>query len=134
MDRLTALQRSELMSKIKSSNTKFEKGFFKILKNKGVRFKKHYKITGTPDIVIVEKKIAIFLDSDFWHGWKYDKWKLKLKSQFWRDKIERNIKRDLRTRGLLRLQGWKVLRVWEHQIKSKPDIFIVKLLGLLGNK
>lgn len=86
----------------------------------GISYEKHYKgIRGTPDIAIPEKKLAIFVDGDFWHGYRYTSWKKRLNSDFWTRKIERNIARDKRTFAYLRRHGWKVLRVWEHQVTKE---------------
>lgn len=118
-DLLSKKERSVLMSKIRSKNTKFENDFIvalaSITRNKfqiNVPF-----IKGKPDIVFLKKKICVFLDSDFWHGWQYPRWKHLLKDDFWRLKIEKNRVRDRRVTSYLRRSGWKVLRIWEHQIK-----------------
>lgn len=119
-DSLSKDDRSELMSKIKSKRTKFEEDFISFMKdnihedfifNDG-------SIRGKPDIVLKGKKLCVFLDSDFWHGWQYPRWKQLLKNDFWREKIERNRKRDRIITTYLRRKGWMVLRIWEHSIKE----------------
>lgn len=117
MDRVSKEKRSYIMSRIRGKNTVLEKKLFTELKKRGIRFRKHYKkLPGTPDAVILERKIAIFVDGDFWHGWQYPKWKHKL-SKFWQEKIERNRIRDRVNFSKLRLMGWKVVRIWEHNMK-----------------
>jgi len=98
-DLLSKESRSRLMSKIRSNGTKFEQDFERILKN--VTFKKFKtnvaNIKGKPDFLFYKKKLIIFLDSDFWHGWQYPRWKHLLKNDFWKEKIEKNRKRDKKT-------------------------------------
>lgn len=119
-DTLSRAKRSSLMSKIRSKNTKFEVNFIKQLrKGTKLKFKTHIrKIRGNPDIMFEKQKICIFLDSDFWHGWQYPRWKHLLKNDFWRDKIENNRKRDKKTTSFLRKKDWKVIRIWEHNISK----------------
>ncbi len=135
-DSLTKEKRSTLMSKIRSKETKFEKNFIKILKE-GTKKKfltNVVTIKGKPDIVFNNDRIVIFLDSDFWHGWQYPKWKHLLKNDFWRNKIEKNRLRDKRTTIFLRKNGWKVLRFWEHEIKKDIDKTINKVIRCLKIK
>ncbi|MFA5095633.1 MAG: very short patch repair endonuclease [Candidatus Paceibacterota bacterium] len=122
-DRFSKKKRSEIMSKIRSKNTKLEKEFILVLKK--IIHKKFQtnviSIKGKPDIVFQKEKVCIFLDSDFWHGWQYNRWKYLLKNNFWQEKIENNRKRDKKTTNYLRKNGWTVLRFWEHQIKTEID-------------
>ncbi len=120
-DKFSPEVRSRIMSKIRSKNTSIEKIVFKELRREGIHFQKHYrKALGTPDVAIPEKKIAVFIDGDFWHGYRYPQWKKRIKSRFWRKKIEHNRRRDQLYFRTLRRRGWKVMRVWEHQLKSDP--------------
>ena len=96
-DSFTKEKRSEVMSKIRSKETQIEQIVFKYLRKQGVYFKKHYKkASGSPDIALPRKKIAIFIDGDFWHGWQFSKKKGKLPKKYWLAKIESNIQRDKR--------------------------------------
>ncbi len=125
-DKLSTKKRSSLMSHIRSKNTKFETDFIKELRKKTkVKFQTHVRgMRGNPDIVFSKQKICIFLDSDFWHGWQYPRWKHLLKNDFWRNKIENNRRRDIKTTAFLKRNGWKVCRFWEHDIKIKNDCLI----------
>ena len=69
------------------------------------------KMFGNPDFILRRKKIVIFCDGDFWHGYNYEK-KKKPSKKFWRDKIERNMTRDTKVSKKLRREGWSVLRFW----------------------
>lgn len=109
------------MSKIRSSNTQFEKNFaLELKKMTGRKFRINAKnLRGKPDIVFQKEKVCVFLDSDFWHGWQYPRWKKILKNDFWKKKIENTRSRDVKTTAYLRRNGWKVLRIWGHQIDKQ---------------
>jgi DNA mismatch endonuclease, patch repair protein len=128
-DQFTKQQRSALMAKIKSRNTKFERNFIDLLKQTVFApFTLHARtIRGSPDIVFERQKVCVFLDSDFWHGWQYPRWRGRLKNDYWRDKIAKTRKRDARTTAYLKSEGWKVIRVWEHQINANPRKVIEKI-------
>lgn len=132
-DRLSKEKRSALMSKIRSENTRFEQDFIEKLKKRTrKKFRTHERsIRGTPDIVFQKDKVCVFLDSDFWHGWYYPRWKHQLKNDFWREKIENNRKRDRKTTVYLRKSGWTVLRFWEHDLKKDLDGVFLKILNAL---
>jgi DNA mismatch endonuclease (patch repair protein) len=120
-DIFTKEKRSDIMSRIRSKNTEIELVVFKFLRAHDVRFQKHYRgARGTPDVAVPGKRVAVFVDGDFWHGYRYPTWRHKMKKKFWREKIERNRARDRRTFAALRRQGWRVLRVWEHEIVADP--------------
>ena len=129
-------KRSDVMSRIKSKNSKTEKEVFSFLRKNKVYFQKHpRKIFGRPDISIPTRKIAVFIDSDFWHGWQYPKWEHKITSPFWRKKLESNRRRDKLVTRRLRKEGYSVLRVWSHQlvgIHKKPSL--IRILKFLKTK
>lgn len=129
MDKFDKATRSRIMSSIRSEDTLPEKMVFRELRKRGIHFQRHHKKTlGSPDIALPSKKIAIFIDGDFWHGFRYPAWKKRLKSKFWRDKIERNRRRDKLYHQRLRNQGWKVKRIWEHQLKKDFPGTIKKII------
>lgn len=115
----TTKQRSLLMQKIKSKKTKPEIILQKFLRKKGFKFTINYSnLPGNPDIVLLSKKIAIFVDGEFWHGyrWKEKKKKINSNRAYWIPKIERTIARDRQNNKKLKKAGWRVIRLWEHQI------------------
>lgn len=119
-DIFTKEKRSEIMSLIKPKGTKPELLVFSYLRKRKIYFQKHYrKAPGSPDIALPRKKIAVFIDGDFWHGWQFEKRREKLPETYWRAKIEANIRRDKRNFAQLRKAGWKLLRVWEHELRPK---------------
>ena len=112
-------KRSEVMSLIRSRGTKIEKIFLNGLrKNKLKGYRINPKMYSNPDFIFGRHKIAIFCDGDFWHGKDYALLKLKLKNQYWVDKIEKNMARDAKYNQILKKDGWIVLRFWESQIKK----------------
>lgn len=118
------------MSKISSKNTKAELVVFKELRKRKIKFRKHYKkAVGCPDIAIPDKKIAVFIDGDFWHGRNFAKTKKRLPKEYWQEKIASNIARDKRNRARLRRQGWKVLRIWESDIRKSPENIFIKTIN-----
>lgn len=122
MDIFDRKKRSEIMSKIRSENTKAEMIAFSYLRKNGVYFQRHYKkAPGSPDVASPRKKIAVFIDGDFWHGRNYEKLleKHKDKNDYWTNKISRNIRRDKEQEAELSKLGWKVLRIWESDIVRK---------------
>lgn len=114
------------MSRIRSRNTKIDLEMKNILSRTNRSYEMYPKMYGNPDFIIRRKKIAIFCDGDFWHGYKYQEKKRPTK-KFWRDKIERNIAHDRKVSRKLRREGWSVLRFWEHDIQKHPELCIRKL-------
>jgi DNA mismatch endonuclease (patch repair protein) len=115
-----------IMSSIKSKNTRPELILRKALWRKNLRYRINYKkLPGKPDIVFTKKKIVIFCDGDFWHGHNWAlrglsslEDELNGYSEFWRQKILRNIKRDNEINKDLTSRGWTVIRIWESDIKK----------------
>ena len=117
-------QRSYIMSRIKSNDTKIEVNFRKTLWRQGIRYRKNYKrLPGTPDIAITKYRVAIFCDGEFWHGkdWEIKKQKLKGNREFWIAKIERNMNRDRDIDCQLKSMGWVVLHFWGKDIEKSLD-------------
>ena len=121
MDRLTPEQRSKNMKSIKNKDSDIELLLRRELWQRGIRYRKNVKgILGHPDIAFIGKKIAVFCDSEFWHGFEWDKRKNEIKSnrEFWLSKIERNIQRDHEVTEILEAEGWLVIRFWGKDIKK----------------
>jgi len=114
------------MSRIRGRNTKIDLKMKKILSRQKFKFQMYPKMYGNPDFIIKRKRIAIFCDGDFWHGYNYEI-KKKPAKKFWRDKIEQNMNRDRKVSRKLRREGWSVLRFWEHDIEKNPEMCIRKL-------
>ena len=121
MDKYTPEQRRKNMQAVKNKDSKIELLLRKELWSRGIRYRKNVtKIFGKPDIVFISKKIAVFCDSEFWHGYNWEERKGDFKShqEFWIPKIERNIERDKEVTAKLESEGWTVLRFWGKEIKK----------------
>lgn len=121
MDDLTPEQRRKNMQAIKCKDTSIELALRKALWHKGVRYRKNYKqLIGKPDIVLTKYRIVIFCDSDHWHGYDWENRNKRIKSNrdYWIPKIERNMERDKEVSAELESDGWRVIRLWEWQIKK----------------
>jgi len=130
MDVLTPEQRRKNMRAIKSRNTKIEELLAKGLWKKGFRYRRNNKtVFGKPDFTFKSLKIAIFCDSEYFHGkdWETQKHRIKTNTEFWHKKIESNIRRDKEVNEKLTINGWKVIRFWGEEIKKNLDICIDKI-------
>mgnify|MGYP000124659338 FL=1 len=122
MDNHTPEQRRKNMKAVKNKDSEIERLLRKELWSRGLRYRKNYKkIIGKPDIVFVGKKVAVFCDSEFWHGydWENKKNEIQSRREFWIPKIERNMQRDIEVTQTLENEGWTVLRFWGNDIKKK---------------
>ena len=124
-DIFTPKKRSWVMSRIRSRDTKIEKKTAHLLRKNKIHYRRFPKVFGSPDFA-VEKKVMVFCDGDFWHGYRYSE-KKKPPKKFWRDKIERNMERDRKVTRRLRVGGWPVVRLWEHDIEKRPESCIRKI-------
>ncbi|MCF6366440.1 MAG: very short patch repair endonuclease [Bacteroidales bacterium] len=124
MDKHSPEQRRKNMQAVKSSGSKIEDVLAKAMWTKGLRYRKQVKnILGKPDFAFRKYKIAIFCDSEFWHGKNWDTKRSEIKSnqKFWHKKIERNIQRDKEVNAALISQGWIVLRFWGKEILNNTQ-------------
>nr|WP_172649152.1 very short patch repair endonuclease [Bradyrhizobium elkanii] len=121
MDVLTPRQRSHCMSRIRGRDTKPELILRRALWSAGLRYRLHHKVTGRPDIAFPGSRVAVFCDGCFWHGCPDHSVSPKTNASFWRSKIGKNRARDERVAAALTAEGWKVIRFWEHEIKSDPE-------------
>jgi DNA mismatch endonuclease (patch repair protein) len=113
-------QRSFNMSRIRGKDTGPELALARRLEAKGLAWEGHARdLPGRPDFVFRDVRVAVFVDGDFWHGWRFAAWRHKL-TPAWEAKIAATRKRDQRARRALRHQGWVVIRIWEHQLKADP--------------
>lgn len=136
-DDLTPEQRRKNMQAIRSKDTSIELRLRKALWDRGIRYRKNYKkLIGKPDIAITKYRIAVFCDSDFWHGYDWDNRNQRIKSnrEYWIPKIERNMARDKEVNEALEKDGWTVLRFWEWQIKKQLDNCVDEILAAVSAK
>jgi len=121
------------MSRVKGKDTSIEKKVRSELHRRGYRFRKHIsKLPGKPDIVFTKSKVAVFIDGDFWHGYRFPQWK-NILSPFWQKKISETRERDQKNFSKLRGQGWKVIRIWQHEVKKDIDKVIEKIIRTIDH-
>jgi DNA mismatch endonuclease (patch repair protein) len=129
-DIMSPEKRSALMSRIRGKGTKPELAVAALLAETGLTWEEHAKdLRGRPDFVLRAQRIAIFVDGDFWHGWRFPVWRIKL-SEKWERKIEANRMRDARNFRALRRAGWSVIRIWEHQVNKDPAGCLARILSV----
>lgn len=130
MDKLTAEQRRKNMQAVRASGSKIETALAKALFAQGLRYRKNdITVFGKPDLTFKKYNLAVFVDSEFWHGkdWEVRKFDHKSNQEFWLTKIERNIERDNEVNEKLIAEGWVVLRFWGKDITKNLDKCINKI-------
>ena len=120
-DTFTKKQRRHCMSQIKSKNTKPERAVKKLIWKKGYRYRIGHGLAGKPDMVFPSYKVAVFIDGCFWHACPKHCRMPSSNVKYWKQKISGNKKRDKKNNRLLKKEGWKVVRVWEHEIKQNLE-------------
>ncbi len=116
------------MARVKNKDSKAEMAIRRRLHAMGLRYRLHYRIVGRPDIVFPARRVAVFVDGDFWHG---NAWKLRglgslaelfpTRTEWWVAKITHTMERDAEVTRLLAEEGWTVLRFWESEVLADPD-------------
>lgn len=124
-------KRSLVMSRIRGRGNKAtELALRSLLRENGIKgWRRHLKLPGTPDFAFVDEKTAVFVDGCFWHGCSRCGNKIAPTTNrgYWLPKIKANQRRDRRTNRNLRLTGWRVLRIWEHDLKKKPEFCVARI-------
>jgi DNA mismatch endonuclease (patch repair protein) len=124
---------SYTMSRVRSSGSEIERRLGSALWRAGLRYRKQHPVFGKPDFALVGLRVAIFCDSDFWHGYRWgEKRRREHKSNqaYWFAKIERNRQRDRLVNRTLRKEGWRVVRLWEHDLKADLARCVEKVLAV----
>jgi DNA mismatch endonuclease (patch repair protein) len=133
-DIMSPEKRSRLMGRIKGRDTTPERYLGDLLKAAGIHFSSHdADLPGRPDFVFRKSRVAVFVDGDFWHGWRFPQWQAKL-SEKWRAKIAANRARDSKNHRRLRAMGWRVLRIWEHQVERDAWACFERIIMILGRQ
>jgi DNA mismatch endonuclease (patch repair protein) len=131
-DIMSSEKRSAVMARIKGKNTGPEQRVAAALADLGLAWESHARdLPGRPDFVFRKEKVVVFVDGDFWHGWHFSQWRNKL-SEKWDAKIDGNRRRDVRNHLLLRRMGWKVVRLWEHQLATDICACVARVERLLA--
>jgi DNA mismatch endonuclease (patch repair protein) len=130
-DTFTKEERSRIMAKVGSKDTKPEVAFRRMLYRGGVRYRLHYPIDGKPDIAIPSRRVAVFIDGCFWHRCPKCFRAPASNKRYWNLKIERNVRRDRAVNRSLKSQGWQVIRAWEHEVRDKPKAAVKRVIASL---
>ena len=133
-DIMTQVTRSRAMSQIRSKDTTPERMIAAALRDIGLDFEQHSSdLAGKPDFVFRDAKVTVFVDGNFWHGFRFPLWEHKLIEK-WRDKIAATRSRDSRNFAKLRRLGWRVLRIWEHQVESDSSACAERIAEAINNR
>ena len=117
----------------RSVGAKHEKLLSALLWRQGLRYRKNVAtLVGKPDIVFPRARLVVFCDGDFWHGYRLPTWEHKL-NDFWKQKIRANRKRDQKNFLKLRRMGWRVIRIWQHEIRENPARCTERIALLVTN-
>ncbi|MBV9504751.1 MAG: very short patch repair endonuclease [Acidobacteriia bacterium] len=133
-DNLTSEQRSYNMSRIRSrGNSSTEQALIAVMRTAGIRgWRRKSKLCGKPDFVFPRFNTVVFVDGCYWHGCRKCGLGAKTNNEYWGPKISGNAKRDRRNTRELRAAGWKVIRIWEHELKAAPMKCIRKIMIAIG--
>ncbi len=133
-DIMSVEKRSALMSRIKGTNTGPERKMAAALEALDLVWESHARdLPGRPDFVFREAQVAVFVDGDFWHGWRFPAWRHKL-SEKWEQKIEATRLRDRKNHRRLRRMGWIVLRFWEHSVERDVNTLAAKVSSVIKQR
>ena len=113
-------KRSEIMSSVKSTGNKStEMLLINLFKLNGIKgWRRNYPLFGNPDFVFPKRKVAVFVDGEFWHGHPTRGQIPKTNTEFWKNKINKNRRRDREVNRTLKKRGWKIVRIWQHELKN----------------
>jgi DNA mismatch endonuclease, patch repair protein len=133
-DRWTPAKRSEVMSRIRSSgNANTELRLVQLMKSHGITgWRRHQELFGRPDFTFRRERVVVFVDGCFWHGCPNCYRAPTSNEGYWSQKVERNRSRDKRVTHHLRVLSWKVVRVWEHELRQAPTRVVGKLRRALN--
>ncbi len=133
-DNLTTEQRSYAMSRIRSrGNSSTEKALIKAMRKAGISgWRRKSALCGRPDFVFPRFRAVVFVDGCYWHGCRKCALGSKSNCEYWGPKITGNVERDRRNTKHLRALGWKVVRIWEHDLKADAIKCIKKIMVAIG--
>ena len=128
VDNLTKEQRSKCMSRIKSKWTIQEVNIHNYLKGNKIKHKMHPQLIGNPDILLTNTDTVVFLHGCFWHKCPKCYKEPKSRKDYWLPKIDNNVRRDRKYARILKVEGYKVLKIWEHEVKKDFDKALNKIM------
>lgn len=128
------LTKSEQMARVRSRNTAPEEALRKALWAQGARYRLHARLPGTPDLAFPSARLAVFVDGCFWHGCPKHYSSPVTNATFWAVKLARNLARDKSAENALGRLGWRVLRIWEHEIRESLGEAVERVLLQIAGK
>ena len=133
-DNLTPEQRRKMMAAVKATNTSLERVIDQAFRKRRWTYERNVpNLPGKPDFVFSTARLAVFIDGDFWHGWRFPQWRNTL-TQYWKRKIGRTRARDRANFNRLRRKGWMVLRFWEHQVSQNIESVVDRVAKALAGR
>lgn len=128
--------RSRLMARVRRSGTAPELCLRRALHRAGLRYRltSGKQLPGTPDIALRRSRVAVFVDGCFWHGCPKHGSMPKTNADFWNAKFRRNKRRDREANRALQRLGWDVVRVWEHDVRTKPEVIVRRISLLVASR
>lgn len=134
VDNLSPEHRRKAMRAVKGSDTSLERACDEAFSARGWSYERNVPdLPGKPDFVFREAQLIVFADGDFWHGWRFSLWRDSL-GEYWQQKIARNRARDQRNFRKLRRLGWKVVRVWGHQVTRDLPAVVDRIAAILAER
>ena len=132
VDHVSSRRRSDIMRAVRSKNTKLELLVRRAVWNRGIRYRTNVKdLLGKPDMAIRKLQIVVFIDSCFWHGCSEHSQTPKSNITFWTNKIARNVERDKFVTSEYQRMGWRVIRVWEHDVIHNLDKIVDEIVDTI---
>lgn len=132
-DVMSPAKRSALMSRIRGGDTGPELLLRRAVWGRGLRYRVNFRVGRVrPDLVFVGARLAVFVDGCFWHGCPQHSTMPKNNREFWEQKLRRNRERDTENTQWLEAEGWRVLRIWEHEIEVSPSDCARRIAAMLG--
>lgn len=133
-DIFTRAKRSDVMSRIRSRGNKgTELALVKLMRAHRITgWRRHQPLVGKPDFVFAEARLTVFVDGCFWHGCRHHSTNPKSNASFWRKKLDKNITRDRLVNRELRKAGWRVVRIWEHDLPKRGEYWARQIKRLLA--
>lgn len=128
-------KRSDIMKKVRSKNNRStELRLIDVFNQYGIKgWRRNYKVKGHPDFVFLSQKVAVFVDGCFWHGHDCRNTRPSDNQEYWRKKRERNMKHDAEITALFEKRGWKVLRIWECELKNRNEVALLEKIKSVIN-
>ena len=134
-DDLAPEVRTRTMKSIRSRNSQMEQGIASALWRRGLRFRRNVRtLFGTPDLANQRRRLVVFLDSCFWHGCPEHYQVPRTNAEYWAVKVRRNRERDVVVTEWYQERAWRIVRIWEHEVRQDPAAVVERLASIFGER